>query len=251
MITRDIDSDLQKVVCDRCGDKFSAREWRIAGTVIVPRSRHCDDCLDVLFEDQENRRKKEALLRKQRLLADRWEELCPPLYREWKPELSPLTEESRDLLRKSWKDLVSARNVFIQGQSGCNKTFAAYRLAKAKLLIVPPPGSTCFVDSAALRTMIMPTDDKDRRRKAEKALDEAMGCQLTIIDDFGQTASSSEAAAEKVLTILEERTKELRSTIITSQYPIDKIAHRFGGNEIGQAIARRIADYFTSITLSK
>lgn len=250
MNDRDLQTIKERKICP-CGKSFIARAWEFAGAVIIPPSNHCDECIDEVVEDAEKRKRAEHIQRRKRQVSDQWAKICPPLYREWKPDLSPLSAESRDVLKREWARLIVAKHVYFTGDSGCNKTFAAYRLLKAKLTAGGGAMRIAYIDAAALREIVTPTDDRKRRRESERQLDDAMAADVVIFDDFGQSVTTSEAIQERVLSLLEERLRNNRSMIITSQFDPSSIAKRFGGSEAGAAIARRLQDYFTTIKLSR
>jgi DNA replication protein DnaC len=51
-----------------------------------------------------------------------------------------------------------------------------------------------------------------------------------------------------LFAVIDERTSNLKTTIITTNYTGDKLLDRFQNKETGVALVRRLRDYFSAIS---
>jgi DNA replication protein DnaC len=70
-----------------------------------------------------------------------------------------------------------------------------------------------------------------------------VACSLLVIDDLGKERLTQRMESD-LFAIIDERTSNKRSTIITTNYNGSGLSDRFSNGETGSAIIRRLKDYF-------
>jgi DNA replication protein DnaC len=86
-------------------------------------------------------------------------------------------------------------------------------------------------------------DDRDHG----KVLDILISCPVLVLDDLGKERLTQRLESD-LFAVLDERTSNLRTTIITTNYTGDKLVDRFQNKETGVALVRRLRDYFVAIS---
>lgn len=221
--------------CRRCGATIPEPRCVVIQGVEMFHKRWCDPCIDVLAAAEEA----DAIARKaaahEEMLETRWRECSEPIYRDTDPAKLPMGREKYlAIINHSF----SAGSVIIVGKTGSGKTRVAFQLIRREIFL----GRKVRVASASqFRTGLT----ESRRAGHDRYLQDLIYADVTFLDDLGQI-SGTDAATEAIHELLEKRTARRKDTVITTQDGARQLAGRFASPEAGEAICRRIKDYFTT-----
>ena len=85
-------------------------------------------------------------------------------------------------------------------------------------------------------------------RSHSKALDILVSTPVLVLDDLGKERLTARLEAD-LFAVIDDRTSNLRTTIITTNYTGDRLVERFQNKETGVALVRRLRDYFNAISV--
>lgn len=200
----------------------------------------CDSCFQDAPDSREEENGDEAAARR---AESRWRRFVPQEYGETQREKLP-----SDLARKRFDqmkrfDWRKKKGIYLFGDSGAGKTRLAYEALK-----------TAFFKGASVNSIFA---GEIRARlladwgAAEKILQETRRPDVLLFDDLGQGAKMGQLD-EIQLTILENRSKAQKVTLITSNFSQVELPKRFQNVRTGEAIARRAGkDYSIILGLSE
>jgi len=156
------------------------------------------------------------------------------------------TDVSRSpLLTKAdhWHPSDEKSSLILHGESGTCKSRAAWMLFN-RLWLKHYPAKSLFLQMRRFEGLIEKGfDDRDHG----KVLDILISCPVLVLDDLGKERLTQRLESD-LFAVIDERTANLKTTIITTNYTGDKLLERFQNKETGVALVRRIRDYFVAIS---
>jgi DNA replication protein DnaC/primosomal protein DnaI len=219
--------------CEYCGELMEVRTIEFGGKPAFAGfvQCECDGAKEARRQAEEaeraERRAKEAEARERALTRAG----IPRRYRE-------ASHPYADKMARMAKD---GQGFYIHGPNGTYKTTlamaAALKLIEAK------------VDVFALPTYQLMDAMRSRKDEDRTLFDRAANCGVLILDDLGKEATNTQYACERLFAIIDTRDRELRPTIITSNYKLSEIAKNITEGDVGKAIASRLASSCTKVAL--
>lgn len=153
---------------------------------------------------------------RQRELAEAWHKTgAPKMFWDVAPDYDSLEKINEG----KW--------LYLYGPRGTGKTYRGCRILKAYVARAQKNGyaSARFIDLtdwfASMR--------RDWGSQEEDAYQRAAGVRLLLLDDLGK-GKPTEWAMERLFRLVKDRHKDLKPTIITSQYNLDMLAKRCSVN---------------------
>jgi hypothetical protein len=141
----------------------------------------------------------------------------------------------------TWKPGDKA-SLLLHGTTGTGKTRAAW-------LIFNRIWADNFPDKAVwlpMRKLEMAIEKGFDEHKHGKVLDYFCTVPLLAFDDLGKERLTARMESD-LFAIIDERTSNLRPTIITTNYNGTTLLDRFNNKETGEALLRRIREYYTAV----
>lgn len=164
-------------------------------------------------ESPEEARERRAMAHAHRVA--RWERRCPVLYAE--AEAHTLDEFQSPERLAAWANNPEAMNLILAGSVGTGKTWAAYAIGH--LLVQRGVGVEAWT-VADLLDELRPDGDKAEAAYAERA-------EVLILDDLG-ASRPTEWAVETLTSLMDQRLRDKRRTIVTTNLPEAVIAAAWG-----------------------
>jgi DNA replication protein DnaC len=151
--------------------------------------------------------------------------------------------EHNDFMRKvsKWEQGKDKCGVVLHGQTGIGKSRAAWWLFN--LYFVYNHTDCLFLQMRKFEGMIEKGFDE---KKHSKILDTMINCSVLVLDDLGKERLTARMETD-LFAVIDERTSQLRTTIITTNYTGETLLDRFNNKETGTAIIRRLRDYMDVI----
>lgn len=144
---------------------------------------------------------------------------------------------------EAWEPQDDKCGLILHGETGGGKSRAAW-LTFNKLWLLHYPDRCLFLQMRKFEGLIEKGfDDRDHG----KVLDILISCPVLVLDDLGKERLTQRLESD-LFAVLDERTSNLRTTIITTNYTGDKLVDRFQNKETGVALVRRLRDYFVAIS---
>lgn len=222
--------------CPNCQQEFKARTVEILGAKIF-EAKYCDVCAESLCEqrDREAReREEQAVITRNR---ERWESLCPPLYRDTDPARLP-----QDVLNMAMAWEYGARGLILGGATGAGKTRIMFQLLRRLF----DDGCTIRVYTAS--TFRAAVTNAQMENSFEEWLDRASKTDVFYFDDLGQM-KLTESSEEALLAVIEGRAAQQKPIFATMQYTGEEFVAQFIREHRGRAILRRLKDFCEMISL--
>ena len=145
------------------------------------------------------------------------------------------------------------RGLILCGDTGRYKTtIACALLARAHRVLGM---SICYLNAAEYGEAVQDRqawkDDPQLRARSRAKIDTAKRAGLLLIDDLGKEQSTP-TIYKQLCHLIEERTSNLRPTIVTTQLPAEDFARILGAQDAytGRALIRRLQDYCDLIVFS-
>ncbi len=153
-----------------------------------------------------------------------------------------ITRLSENLQRAAgWKPGDKA-SLLLHGTTGTGKTRTAWLVFNALWL-------ANFPDKAVwlpMRKLEMAIEKGFDDHKHGQVLDYFCNVPLLAFDDLGKERLTARMESD-LFAIIDERTSNLRPTIITTNYNGTTLLDRFNNKETGEALLRRIREYYTAV----
>lgn len=143
----------------------------------------------------------------------------------------------------SWYPTDDKSSLILHGESGTGKSRAAW-IAFDKLWLKHFPDKSLFLQMRKFEGLIEKGFDD---RGHGKVLDILTSCPVLVLDDLGKEKLTQRLESD-LFAVIDERTANLKTTIITTNYTGEKLLERFQNKETGVALVRRIRDYFVAIS---
>lgn len=131
------------------------------------------------------------------------------------------------------------KSYLLHGVTGSCKTRAAWLMFNKGWLHHYPKDSHFLT----MRSLEQAIEDGFENRTHGKVLDKFISCAVLVLDDLGKERLTQRMESD-LFAIIDERTSNLRPTIITTNYNGQGLNDRFSNTETGAAIIRRLKDYF-------
>lgn len=196
----------------------------------------CDPCSEKEHKDKE--RAHTAFLNQQH--EERWNAICPKLYRGTNPELPGLSAACVDAVRR-W-DYRSGVGMGFTGESGTGKT----RLMFLALRKGFDQGLACrFMTHNQFSKLVIDAFSGEMKAEQRKQLDFLGKVQLLFLDDLGKAPSTERTDAE-LEELIEIRGANMIPTLWTANGHGEWLIKRFGPDR-GDALVRRLAEFSTVV----
>ena len=143
-------------------------------------------------------------------------------------------------------DRHGGNGLYISGIVGSGKTHAVSALARA---LVYEGHSVVLTNTLAMLDSIRATYGRDGSQSG--GVGRFTGCDLLILDDMGKENGSGWALTT-MFQVVNARYEGMRPIVVTSQYPLSKLAARLGRSgerESAEAIASRLYEMCDIVTL--
>jgi len=137
---------------------------------------------------------------------------------------------------------IDKKSLLLHGTTGAGKTRTAWVVFNRLWL-------TNFPDKAVwlpMRKLEMAIEKGFEDHKHGQVLDYFCNVPLLCFDDLGKERLTQRMEAD-LFAIIDERTSNNRTTIITTNYNSKTLYDRFNNKETAEAFIRRLRDYFTTI----
>ena len=148
-----------------------------------------------------------------------------------------------DNLQKAagWQPATKA-SLLLHGTTGTGKTRMAWTIFN-RLWLQNFPDKAVWLP---MRKLEMAIEKGFEDHKHGAVLDYFCTVPLLVFDDLGKERLTARMESD-LFAILDERTSNLMPTIITTNYNSTTLLERFNNKETGEALMRRIREYFTAI----
>lgn len=229
-------------LCRLCGTEFSYDDPTATDAdspfLKITRSFQrtlCDPCADK--EAVEKEQEHTAFLNRQH--DERWNAICPPIYRNTHLSHQDLLPAFRDA-SSGWKP--SEKGLGFMGDSGGGKTRLAFFAMKKAF----NRGLACqFLTHNQFSKLVIDAFSGDMRIEQRKKLDFLPKVQVLFIDDLGKAPSTERCDAE-LEELIETRGANLLPTFWTANGHGAWLIKRFGPDR-GDALVRRLAEFSTVV----
>ena len=223
--------------CQGCGQPFVAIPIVLNGRVIYPK-RYCDPCVQRRDEAQ-------VLDQKQRQaahLAEAWERICPPIYRDSDQSRLPCALATREaVLRWEFKP----QGLLLYGPTSSGKSRLAFlllsRLHHLEARKVAAIASTAFSHQVSALF-------GEGGGKGEAFIDRLANVEVLLIDDIGKGRLTDRVEAE-FFHIIEHRASHLLPTILTTNLSGDALTAAWSPDR-ADPLVRRLIEFFQVILVS-
>ena len=222
------------IECEFCGKERKPITRKFCNTEVLLGHESCDcpeSAESARREAKEEAERIEANRKaaEQRRLANAG---IPKRYREAShPKALSLADAVKD-----------GRWAYIHGGNGTLKSTLAYCVAM--ILLNRGERVQCVSSYDLMDAMRTPSE-------SDKAMYErAREVDFLILDDLGKEATASEYACERLFSIIDTRSKEMRPTVITSNFKLSELARNIPMNGVGVAIASRIKEDAAMVELT-
>ena len=142
---------------------------------------------------------------------------------------------------KRWEKKDDKCGIVLHGQTGIGKSRAAWWLFN--MFFVYNHTDSLFLQMRKFEGLIEKGFDE---KKHSKILDTMINCAVLVLDDLGKERLTARMETD-LFAVIDERTSNLRTTIITTNYTGETLLDRFSNKETGTAIIRRLRDYMDVI----
>lgn len=143
----------------------------------------------------------------------------------------------------NWVQPEGKCGLILHGETGTGKSRAAW-LIYNRMWLKHNPTSTMFLQMRKFEGLIEKGFDD---RKHAGIIDILISSPVVVFDDLGKEKLTPRLESD-LFAVLDERTSNLRTTIITTNYTGDRLVDRFNNKETGVALVRRLRDYFSAIS---
>lgn len=221
--------------CPRCGNASES-------ATVMGRTYHavCDDCLaaaERLEADLARKKRVDAAMQRFRQTVARY-----PLYDPAQTDWDKIADGGKEAAKDWLSSQPSPTGLFLTGDSGAGKTRIVFaimqRLAERGI-------SSAFVRHIEVAQDAIGSATGDLL--ARSRIDDAYRADCLVFDDLGK-AGTSEKATGIVYGLIEHYAVKMRPFIVTSQAGGQWLEQRFGDDR-GEAIVRRIADFCRKVEL--
>ena len=148
---------------------------------------------------------------------------------------SKLAPQMQTALREYQPDT----SVLLHGVTGTGKTRTAWAMFNKGWLHYYPKHSNFLT----MRKLEQKIEEGFSNQNHGEVIERLVDCSLLVIDDLGKERLTQRMESD-LFAIIDERTSNKRSTIITTNYNGSGLSDRFSNGETGSAIIRRLKDYF-------
>ena len=153
-----------------------------------------------------------------------------------------ITRLSENLQRAAGWEPGQKASLLLHGTTGTGKTRTAW-LVFNRLWYANFPDKAVWLPMRKLEMAIEKGFDE---HKHGKVLDYFCTVPLLAFDDLGKERLTARMESD-LFAIIDERTSNLRPTIITTNYNGTTLLDRFTNKETGEALLRRIREYYTAV----
>lgn len=218
--------------CPHCGEALAPHVVELGGKRVDLGYFPCD-CPEAVAEameaeEEEREREREAKEAREDVRLERMG--VPKRYRRLD---HPRAEEIAC-------KVTEGRWAYIHGPNGTCKSTLAYAVARR----LESGSAYCIASYDLMDAMRIPSE------RDQAAYDKARMIDYLVIDDLGKEATATPYACERLFSIIDTRSKEMRPTVITSNYRLGDLARSIPTAGVGVAIASRIKEDAEVVELS-
>lgn len=224
--------------CEACGRSFTSLPLLLSGRVLYPK-RYCDPCV-------ESRDQAQALDRERRQtasLAEAWDRICPPIYRDSDPARLPCSPGCRESVL-GWE--YGPRGLLLHGSTSSGKSRLAFlllsRLHHLEHRKVAAMTSTAF--SHQVSSLF-----GDGGGKGEALVERLANIEVLLLDDVGKGRLTDRVEAE-FFHIIEHRCSHLLPTFLTTNLTGDALAKSWSPDR-AEPLVRRLREFFHVIAVTR
>lgn len=228
---------LQKV-CQRCQETFTVEKQNEFDYGAMMK-RYCDPCVPFVDAEIKEREEKERIAQ----LEQRWNAICPPIYRDTEITHPGLNPDFREAASK-WEPFES-KGLGFMGASGAGKTrllfFALRRAFDADL-------GTRFITHNGFSKLVIEafsSGNSVSKEEAQRSLSGLGKTRVLLLDDLGKAPSTERCDAE-LEELIEIRGSNLLPTLWSCNGYGEWLVKRFGADR-GEPLVRRLAEFSTVV----
>jgi hypothetical protein len=225
-----------KYKCVHC-DKQAVPAWNESKKFFDVSVRVCEECYMTKDYWDHPYKYKDVFEKKGIAFANKHPEY-PEGYIATDVHRSPLLLKAED-----WHPSEDKSSLILHGETGTCKSRAAWRLFN-RLWRKHYPDKSFFLQMRKFEGLI---EKGFEDRKHGNVLDILISCPILVLDDLGKERLTQRMESD-LFAVIDERTSNLKTTIITTNYTGDKLLERFQNKETGVALVRRLRDYFSAIS---
>lgn len=223
--------------CGECGQPFTAQPLVIHGRVFYPKA-YCDPCVERHEQAQALDRER----RKAARLAETWERICPPIYRDTDPSRLPCAPACQEAVLR-WQ--YGPRGLLLHGPTRSGKSRLAFlllsRLHHIEQRKIAAITSTAFSHQVSALF-------GDGGGKGEAFIDRLASIEVLLIDDIGKGRLTDRVEAE-FFHVIEHRCAHLLPTILTTNLTGDALGEAWSPDRAAPLV-RRLGEFFDDAFVS-
>lgn len=224
--------------CEGCGQPFTALPLVLPSRVIYPK-RYCDACVERRAQAQTI----DLERRQAAKLAEAWERICPPIYRDSDPSRLPCAPACWEAVL-NWE--YGPRGLLLHGHTSSGKSRLAFlllsRLHHLEHRRVAAITSTAFSHQVA-------TLFGEGGGKGEAFIERLANIEVLLVDDVGKGRLTDRVEAE-FFHVIEHRCSHLLPTLLTTNLTGDALARSWSADR-AEPLVRRLREFFHVIAVTR
>lgn len=222
--------------CQDCGQQFQSTPLVYNGQVLA-FARYCEACVERHDRAKASERDRREVAR----LAEAWERICPPLYRDTDPDRLECSPVARAAILE-WQ--FGPRGLLVHGPARQGKTRLVYlllhRLHFTERRKIAALTSNAFSHQVSVLF-------GEGGGKGEAFVDELTKVPVLFIDDIGKGRLTDRVESE-FFHVIETRTAHLRPTILTTNLTAQGLRSMWSADR-AEPLLGRFQEFFQTVTV--